>query len=96
MTAALESSILAKVIAAIQQMAFLRNSHQITAETRFAEDLGLDSLDVMEIILRIEEVFDTEFSPEVIAGFRGVPDVVRYLSCRFFPEAAESDLVEAA
>ena len=43
MTAALENSILAKVIAAIQQTVFLRDV-QIPPEPRFAEDLGLDSL----------------------------------------------------
>ncbi len=88
MTAALESSILAKVIAVIQGMVCLR-SRQITAEMRFAEDLDLDSLDVMDVALHIEEAFDTEFSLEVIATFRSLVDVVRYLSSRYFPEAAE-------
>lgn len=91
MTTALESSILAKVIAAIQGMMFLHDV-QITAETRFGEDLDLDSLGVMEVMLRIEEVFDAEFSREAIGCFRNVADVTRYLSARFFPEVASLDL----
>ncbi len=93
MTAALENSILAKVIAAIQQTVFLRDV-QITPETRFAEDLGLDSLDVTEIALHLEEVFDVEFPQEVIAHLGRVADMLRYLSRRFFadtPELAHAD-----
>lgn len=92
MTSAFENSILARVTTAIRDTTFLHNL-QITAESRFDEDLDLDRLDVMEVMIHIEEVFDTEFPAEVILRFKSVPDVVRYLSRRFFPDAAE--LVQA-
>ncbi len=88
MTAALEISILTKVIAVLQGMVCLRH-RQVTAEMRFAEDLDLDSLDVMDVALHIEKVFDVEFPLEVIATFRSLTDVVRYLSSRYFPEATQ-------
>ena len=88
MTSAFDNSILARVTAAIHATTFLRDV-QITAGSRFHEDLDLDRLDVMEIVIRIEEAFDTEFPADALARFQGVPDVVRYLSRRFFPDAAE-------
>lgn len=88
MTSALENSILAKVIDAIQRTIFHRDV-VVTADTRFAEDLGLDSLDVTEIVLQIEELFGMEFSPDAIARFRGVADMVLYLSRRFFTDSPE-------
>ena len=87
-TSAFESSILARVTAAIQAMTFLRGA-EITATSRFHEDLNLNQLDVMKIVIRIEEAFDTEFPADALVRFQGVPDVVRYLSRRFFPDAAE-------
>ncbi len=88
MTDALENSILARVIAAIQETAFSQTL-AINRESRFVEDLDLDSLDVTEVVLHIEEAFDTEFSSETIARFHSVSDVVNHLSRRFFPDAAE-------
>ena len=93
MTAALDASILSKVIAAIQHVAFLEHV-QISAETRFEEDLGLDSLDVTEVVFHIEDVFHTEFTSEVISRFRCVADVVRYLSRRFFTDTLEFAAIE--
>ena len=95
MTAALEGSILAKVIAAIQCTLFSRDI-LINLETRLAEDLGFDSFDVMAMILHLEEMFDIEFSPDLIAGFQNVADVVRHLSHHFFSDIAEHTVSEAA
>ncbi len=88
MVSSFHSSILERVTTAILETAFLQDV-QITADSRFHEDLDLDRLEVMEIVIHIEEVFDTEFPPEAILRFESVPDVVRYLSRRFSPDAAE-------
>ena len=37
---------------------------EITLETTFLEDLGADSLDVYQIIMKIEEAFESEIPPE--------------------------------
>ena len=88
MTESFGNSILERVTTAILETAFLHDV-QITADSRFDEDLDLDRLEVMEIVIHIEEVFDTEFPAEAILRFESVPDVVRYLSRRFSPDAAE-------
>ena len=88
MTSAFESSILARVATAIQHTTLLHDT-LITSQSRFDEDLGLDSLDVMEVLIHIEEAFGIEFPREAIQRFESVPDVVHYLSRRFFADAAE-------
>ena len=88
MTSAFENSILARVTAAIQHTTFLQDA-QITPQSRFDEDLDLDRLDVMEVLIHVEAAFDTQFPADAILQFESVPDVVRYLSSRFFADTAE-------
>ncbi|NTW71998.1 MAG: acyl carrier protein [Eubacteriaceae bacterium] len=51
----------------------------ITLRSDFIEDLGADSLDVAELIMAIEDEFNTEINDEDIDGMRTVGDVVEYL-----------------
>lgn len=51
----------------------------ITAETRIAEDLGADSLDVVELLMSIEDEFDVEVPDEEIENVKTVGDVVDYI-----------------
>ena len=88
MTSAFESSILARVTAAIQHTSFLHN-FQITPISRFDEDLDLDRIDVMEVLIHVEEAFGTQFPADAILQFESVPDVVRYLSGNFFADSSE-------
>ena len=51
----------------------------ITMDTTFIDDLGADSLDVVELIMALEEEFDMEI-PEVEAEkIVSVGDVVEYI-----------------
>lgn len=51
---------LRKVIAGVLNV----DPKEITLETTFLEDLGADSLDVYQIIMKIEEAFEIEIPPE--------------------------------
>lgn len=51
----------------------------ITADTRIAEDLGADSLDVVELLMSIEDEFDVEVPDEEIENVKTVGDVVDYI-----------------
>ncbi len=51
----------------------------ITAETKIAEDLGADSLDVVELLMSIEDEFDVEVPDEEIENVKTVGDVVDYI-----------------
>ena len=49
---------------------------EITPETTFVDDLGADSLDVFQIIMGIEEVFDINIGTEEAQGLISVGDAV--------------------
>ncbi|MCC2258439.1 acyl carrier protein [Intestinimonas aquisgranensis] len=52
----------------------------ITMETTFTDDLGADSLDIVELSMALEEEFGvSEMSEEDIAGIATVGDLVTYL-----------------
>ncbi len=51
----------------------------ITMNTDIAEDLGADSLDVVEMLMTIEEEFDIVVPEEEVLAFKTVGDVVTYL-----------------
>ncbi len=51
----------------------------INADTRIAEDLNADSLDVVELLLAVEDEFDVEIPDEAIATLSTVGDVVDYI-----------------
>lgn len=52
----------------------------IRMDTAFEEDLGADSLDIVELSMALEEEFGVEeMSEEDIAAIKTVGDLVRYL-----------------
>jgi acyl carrier protein len=55
----------------------------IDMDTSFADDLGADSLDVVELTMAIEEEFDIpETDEEVLYKLVTVGDVFRYISSK--------------
>ncbi|MBR5452032.1 MAG: acyl carrier protein [Clostridia bacterium] len=53
---------------------------EITMESKLAEDLGADSLDVVDLIMAIEDEFEVEVLDEDIEKVVTVGDVVNYVS----------------
>lgn len=51
---------------------------EITMDSTF-EDLGADSLDIVELVMALEEEFDIEISDEQAESAKKVGDVVSYL-----------------
>ncbi|GAA9602748.1 acyl carrier protein [Helicobacter pylori] len=52
---------------------------QVTPEAEFVKDLGVDSLDVVELIMALEERFGVEISDEQAEKIVNVGDVMRYI-----------------
>lgn len=52
---------------------------EIKPESKFIEDLGADSLDIVELIMAMEEEFDTEIPDEEAEKIRTVNDVISYV-----------------
>ncbi|MGF7535390.1 acyl carrier protein [Bacillus mexicanus] len=55
------------------------DKEQVTPEASFKEDLGADSLDVVEFIMELEDQFEIEVPDEDAEQLRTVADVVKYI-----------------
>ena len=60
---------------------FAMEPAEVTMDTSFEEDLGADSVDLVELVMAMEEEFDVgEIDEEDLTGLKTVGDCVRYLS----------------
>ena len=60
---------------------FSISENSITMETSFIDDLGADSLDVVELTMAIEAAFDVpEVDDDIVAGLVTVGDVFIFIS----------------
>jgi acyl carrier protein len=51
----------------------------LTLSTHITDDLNADSLDAMEVILKIEEEFDVEIPDDIVQRIQTIADVVEFL-----------------
>jgi acyl carrier protein len=52
---------------------------KINMETSFVDDLNLDSLDIVELMMKMEDEFGVEIPEEDAEGLKTVKDIVAYL-----------------
>ena len=52
---------------------------EVTLESTFIDDLGADSLDIIELIMAFEEEFNVEIPDEAAEKIKTVQDVVNYI-----------------
>ena len=52
----------------------------ITMDTDIQEDLGADSLDVVDLLMSIEDEFGVEIPDEEVENLHTIGDVVNYIS----------------
>ena len=59
------------------------DADEISMESSFVDDLGADSVDLVELVMAMEEEFDIgEIDEEDLAALKTVGDCVRYLSSK--------------
>ena len=52
---------------------------EVTAESSFVDDLGADSLDTVELVMALEEEFDTEIPDEEAEKINTVQAAIDYI-----------------
>lgn len=55
---------------------------EVTPEAVFVDDLGADSLDLVELIMAMEEEFGFEIADEEAEKMRTVQDVISFIKAR--------------
>ena len=59
---------------------FAIDTDEIGMDSSFVDDLGADSIDLVELVMAMEEEFDVgEIDEEDLTGLKTVGDCVRYL-----------------
>lgn len=51
----------------------------ITMESSFIDDLGADSIDLVELVMALEEEFEIQIPDEEVGKIKTVSDVVEYI-----------------
>ena len=55
---------------------------QVNEDSEVIDDLGADSLDIVDLVMTLEEEFDTEIPDEDIENLKSVGDIVKYIEER--------------
>lgn len=56
-----------------------QDADNVTPNSTFVDDLGADSLDIVELIMRFEDEFGIEIPDEKAEKIKTVSDVVKYI-----------------
>lgn len=52
---------------------------EVTLEANIQDDLGADSLDVVDLVMSVEEEFGVKIADEELEGIKTVGDIVDYI-----------------
>ena len=58
------------------------SADEVKEDAKFVEDLGADSLDVVELVMALEEKFDIEIPDDEAEKIQTVSDVVAYIESK--------------
>ena len=58
------------------------SADEVKEDAKFVEDLGADSLDVVELVMALEEKFDIEIPDDEAEKIQTVQDVITYIESK--------------
>ena len=58
------------------------SKEEVQAQASFIDDLGADSLDIVELVMSMEEEFDVEIPDEDVEKMQTIGDAIGYLKER--------------
>ncbi|MCR5310051.1 MAG: acyl carrier protein [Lachnospiraceae bacterium] len=67
-----------KVIEIIREQLGIEDT-EIDEDTSFKDDLGVDSLDLLELVMAFEEEYNIELNPEELEDIQTVGDVCEFI-----------------
>ena len=70
------------------------NKEQVNRGTSFQEDIGADSLDIVELVMELEEEFDIQIPDDQAEKIKTVGEAVDYIEARIKEKGAEGGAAE--
>jgi acyl carrier protein len=55
---------------------------KVTLEANIQDDLGADSLDIVDLVMSFEDEFDLEIPDDQVENIKTVDDVVKYIESK--------------
>lgn len=55
------------------------DADKVTLGASITEDLGADSLDVVDLVMSLEEEFDMEIPDEAVENIKTIGDIVKFI-----------------
>ncbi len=52
---------------------------KVTMEANIQDDLGADSLDIVDLVMSVEDAFDVKIADEDVENIKTVGDIVNYI-----------------
>jgi acyl carrier protein len=76
----MDTTLVAKVAGIVRQAAKVPPHVTIAEESRLVEDLGIDSLDLVGVLLAIQDHFDIAIEDDVVPSLRRVADLAEVVA----------------
>ncbi|MBR5625040.1 acyl carrier protein [bacterium] len=64
---------------------------EVTEDANFTDDLGADSLDLVEVVMALEEEFEAPVPDEEAEKIKTVGDAVRFIDAKLAEKAASGE-----
>ncbi|MDO4155600.1 MAG: acyl carrier protein [Oscillospiraceae bacterium] len=52
---------------------------EVTMDANIQDDLGADSLDIVDLVMAVEDEFEVKIEDEVVEGMKTVGDIVKFI-----------------
>lgn len=75
-----DATLLAEVTKIVRQAGRIQPNVAITAESRLVDDLAIDSLDLVNVVLKIQDEFDVAIDDDDVPNLRSVSDLAAYVA----------------
>jgi acyl carrier protein len=95
MEAAINRSVLNRVVHAIRRTNDTFRDFDVTLETRLADDLKLGRIGRMMLGISLEEVFKIDLPDEILENAVTVADIVKYMARRYYRDIDATSTTEA-